>query len=73
MPATHVSYEGGSILSVTRMLCVVIKICLAESVAQFEAHLRLCVVLGLGAGPEANLKSVCYGKSSCSRCEIYSQ
>lgn len=47
MPATHVSYEGGNILSMTRMLCVVIKICLAKAVAQFETHLRVCVILGL--------------------------
>lgn len=47
MPATHVSYEGGNILSMTWMLCVVIKICLAKAVAQFEAHLRVCVILGL--------------------------
>ena len=47
MPATHVSYEGGNILSMTWMLCVVIKICLAKAVAQFETHLRVCVILGL--------------------------
>lgn len=29
------------------MLCVVIKICLAKAVAQFETHLRVCVILGL--------------------------
>ena len=55
------------------MVWVAIKICLAKAVAQFEVHLRVCVMLGLQAGPEANLESVCYGKSSCWRCEIYSQ
>lgn len=47
MPATHVSYGGGNILAMTWMLCVAIKICLAKAVAQFEAHLRVCVILGL--------------------------